>query len=145
MSHLTLPDQFFYFGIGAFLAVFATQCLAQDNEITRIETPQSAKPAVQDIFAIRTWAPVQAEPESVKEVKPKRPQVPPLPFRFIGKIADPDQSMAFLLGKGNRIHSVSVGDVIEGVYLIEKYERAHLYFIYKPMKARQSLFVGSAS
>jgi hypothetical protein len=130
-------------GLLLFLTVFAVQCIAQGNEDPQIKTPP--KPPVQDIFAVRTWAPAQVEPETVKEVQPKRPQVPQLPFRFIGKIADPDKSMAFLLGKGDRIMSVSVGDVIGGIYLVEKYERAHLYFIYKPMKARQSLFVGSAS
>jgi hypothetical protein len=103
------------------------------------------KPPAQDIFAVRTWAPVPVEPAVPKEVLPKRPQVPQLPFRFIGKIADPEVSMSFLLGHGDRILSVSVGDVIGGKYLVEKYERGHLYFIYRPMKARQSLFVGSAS
>lgn len=108
--------------------------------------PPQPQPSVPDIFAVRTWAPPPPpEPEVTKESAPKRPQVPQLPFRFVGKIADPDKPVAFLLGRGDRILSVSVGDVIGGAYLVEKYERAHLYFIYKPMKARQSLFVGSTS
>jgi hypothetical protein len=133
------------FGLWLILAVFAGFCHAQDAAKAEIDVAPPPKPPVQDIFAVRTWAPDQVEPVAVKVVQPKRPQVPQLPFRFIGKIADPDKSMAFLLGKGDRILSVSVGDVIGGIYLVEKYERAHLYFIYKPMKARQSLFVGSAS
>lgn len=169
MKNSSLSDRCRRLGSWLFLATFAAFCLAQevvqdkvqdkvpekveekvDEKVPEkvnagIEAPSPAKPPVQDIFAVRTWAPAQVEPVALKEAPPKRPQVPQLPFRFIGKIADPDKSMAFLLGKDGRILSVSVGDVIGGVYLVEKYERAHLYFIYKPMKARQSLFVGSAS
>ena len=32
-----------------------------------------------------------------------------------------------------------------GVFIVEKYEGSRLYFIYQPLKLRQSLFVGSAS
>ena len=145
MSHLRLSERFSSLGLSPFLAVFVVLCFALGNVNAEIETPLPPSPPVQDIFAVRTWTPAQVEPVAVKEILPKRPQVPQLPFRFIGKIADPDKSIAFLLGKGDRILSVSVDDVIGGVYLVEKYERAHLYFIYKPMKARQSLFVGSAS
>lgn len=146
MKPFAWSKRFGCIGLFLLLSPFAEQCLAQDKATAPLETPPATKPPVQDIFAVRTWAPpAPVEPAAVKEALPKRPQVPQLPFRFIGKIADPDQSMAFLLGQGNRILSVSVGDVIGGKYLVEKYERAHLYFIYKPMKARQSLFVGSES
>lgn len=145
MKHVALSGRFTGSGLGFFLVVFVAQCLGQDLPTVEAASPPQATPSVADVFAVRTWAPAPAEPEVVKVVKPKRPQVPQLPFRFIGKIAEPDKPIAFLLGKDDRILSVSVGDAIGDSYLVEKYEGAHLYFIYKPMKARQSLFVGSAS
>lgn len=158
MNHFVFSRRLAGLGIGLFLAVFVSHSLGQDKAEDKAEgkagvaadspppvnpsAPESA--AVPNIFAVRTWAP-PVEPAVVEAVRPKPPEAPQLPFRFIGKIADPDKSVAFLLGKEDQVMVVSVGDLIDGIYLVEKYEGAHLYFIYKPMKARQSLFVGGAS
>lgn len=98
-----------------------------------------------DIFAVRTWMPAPP-PVPVADLKPPpRPEAPPLPFRFLGKIAEPGAGVAFLLARGDRVLSVSVGEIINGTYLVEKYDAGRLYFIYKPLKARQSISVGRDS
>ncbi len=108
-------------------------------------TPTPPPPV--DIFAVRSWAPPPpvAPPIDVKPAPPPRPQAPPLPFRFLGKLDEPGRKLAFLLAKGNRVVSVSVGEVIDGTYLVEKHEGTQLYFIYKPLKIRQSISVGHES
>lgn len=112
--------------------------------------PAPAAPAVlpdADIFAVRTWQPPPppAPVVDVKPAPPPRPQAPPLPFRFLGKIDEPDKALAFLLARGDRVLSVSVGQSIDGTYLVEKHDGARLYFIYKPLKSRQSISTGRPS
>lgn len=106
----------------------------------------AARPTV-DIFAVRTWEPPPppAPPVETIPVPPPRPQAPALPFRFLGKISEPGEKPAFLLAHGERVISVSVGDTIGKNYLVEKHEGDKLYFMYKPLKVRQSISVGRDS
>lgn len=106
----------------------------------------AARPAV-DIFAVRTWEPLPppAPPVETIPVPPPRPQAPALPFRFLGKISEPGEQLVFLLAHGERVISVSVGDAIGKNYLVEKHEGDKLYFMYKPLKVRQSISVGRDS
>jgi hypothetical protein len=100
-----------------------------------------------DIFAIRTWAP-PPPPAPVVEARPApppRPEAPPLPFRFLGKIVAPGAATAFLLARGDRVVSVGVGETLDGTYLVEKQESGQLYFLYKPLKVRQSISIGRDS
>lgn len=109
--------------------------------------PADAARPVVDIFAVRTWAPPAppAPPAETIPVPPPRPQAPALPFRFLGKISEPGEKLVFLLAHGGRVISVSVGDAIGKNYLVEKHEGDKLYFMYKPLKVRQSISVGRDS
>jgi hypothetical protein len=109
-----------------------------------VPLPANFAPQMVDIFSVRTWQP---PPSSVnlKPEPPPRPQAPPLPFRFLGKIDEPEKELIFLLERGDRVISVSVGQIINGTYLVEKHDAGRLYFIYKPLKVRQSLSVGHQS
>lgn len=99
-----------------------------------------------DIFAVRTWMPPPPPPPPVDlNPAPPVPQAPALPFRFLGKIVEPGKKVAFLLALSNRVVSVAVGEIVDGLYLVEKYQDEQLYFIYRPMKIRQSIPVGRAS
>lgn len=111
-------------------------------------SPGQAPQAASDPFAVRSWAPPPPPPPpaaplvAAKPPPPPKPQAPPLPFRFLGKIVEPGKGTAFLLARGDRVVSVGVGDAIDENYLVEKYEGGRLYFVYRPLKARQSISVG---
>ena len=100
----------------------------------------SSPKSVTDIFAVRTWEPPV-------QILPPAPLAPPdaplLPFKFIGRIAEPQKGTAFLLTHGKDLVQVSVGDSVDGVYRVDKYENGQLYFLYQPLNIRQSIFVGS--
>jgi hypothetical protein len=99
-----------------------------------------------DIFAVRSWQPpLPVVPQDIKPVLPLRPQAPPLPFRFLGKIDDAEKDLTFLLAHGDRVISTSVGAIIDRTYLVEKFDGIRLYFIYKPLKFRQSISTGRSS
>ena len=96
-----------------------------------------------DIFAMRTWEPPLAPPPPPAPAPP--PVAPQLPFKFMGRIVDQQKETAFLLLRGKELVQVSVGDSIDGIYHVEKYENGQLYFLYQPLNILQTLFVGSDS
>jgi hypothetical protein len=123
--------------------------LPEGDAAASVEKPLS--PAVTpsapvDIFSVRTWQPIApVVPVDSTPVAPPKPEAPPLPFRFLGKIVESEKKVSFLLVKGGAVISVRVGENIGSDYRVEKYSGNRLYFIYRPLKVRQSLFVGYES
>lgn len=110
------------------------------TDVTDEATDADAPPV--DIFAVRTWEPPPPPPPP--PAPPPPPQAPPLPFRFIGRIAG-DQETAYLLATSERVIPVRVGDIIDERYLVDKFEAGQLHLIYRPLQIRQTLFVGTGS
>jgi hypothetical protein len=106
--------------------------------------PSSEAPsavAVVDIFAPHTWEPA---PPPLAAFVPPPPQAPPLPFRFMGRIAEPGETPEFLLLEGDRVLRVKAGERVGRGYRLEKFEDGKLYFRYQPMNVVQTLPVGTA-
>lgn len=95
-------------------------------------------PPVVDIFAVRNW-----EPPPPVDARPPPPQAPPLPFRYLGRIAEPGRGMAFMLARGERIVVVGIGDSIGKDYRVENYDKGRLLFRYRPLNVRQALVIGA--
>ncbi|MDX1368512.1 hypothetical protein [Pseudomonas sp.] len=89
-------------------------------------------PALQPVVFVPAAAPVQQAPVS-----------PPLPFVFLGKLDDNQRLRVFLL-RGETIFTVSVGDVIEGTYRVERISGTEMTLVYLPLNSTQSLSVGSS-
>jgi len=86
-----------------------------------------------DAFAPRNFSPVvPAQAQAAA-----KPTVPPLPFRYIGKMRDGDKLAVFLMN-GNESMAVAAGERI-GDYRVEKVTDAEIVFTYLPMKAKQTL------
>jgi hypothetical protein len=99
---------------------------------------ENAAPPV-DIFAVHTWEP---PPPPVAAAAPAVAQAPPLPFRFMGRIAEPGKAPVFLLVQGDRVLPVKAGERIGAAYRLEKFEGGKLFFRYQPMNLVQTLPVG---
>jgi len=112
-----------------------------NEELTK-DTPDVEEEAgsieVVDIFSIQTWAPPAP---AVKPLPPPPPQAPPLPYRYMGQINEA-MDRTFILVRGDQIHTVRVGDILDDTYVVEKFDHGQLHFLYRPMNTRQSLFVG---
>lgn len=121
--------------------LYIAQPSADHAEVNTTDKTLDSKQTIVDVFAVRTWEP--PKPVVARPMPPPPPQAPPLPFRFLGRIADPDKGTAFLLIHGEQILSVGVGDRIDDIYRVDKLEGGQLYFLYQPLKIRQSLAVGS--
>lgn len=95
-----------------------------------------------DIFAVRSWEPPPPPPPP--PAPPPPPQAPPLPFRFIGRIAD-GADVAYMLVLRDKVVSARVGDTLDAHYFLEKAEGGQLHFLYRPLNIRQTLQVGIGS
>lgn len=109
--------------------------------------PESALPERDKIdpFAPRNWEPPPPPIVAVPPPPPPPPQAPPLPFKFFGRVVDPDQPASFVLTRGTEMMTVRVGDRIEPAYLVDKFDGTQLHLVYLPLNIRQTIFVGNAN
>lgn len=100
-----------------------------------------------DLFAAHSWRVAPAPPAFVPaqvalQPPPAPPMAPPLPFTFIGKLDDSERLLVFLL-RGEAVHVVGVGDVIDSDYQVEHIDATEMTLVYLPLQLTQSLAVGS--
>lgn len=114
-------------------------------------TPADARAATPtvDLFAAHSWyiAPPAPPPSAIAEATtkpppPPAPSAPPMPFQFLGKLDDSEKLRVFLV-RGERIYTVSAGDVIDGTYRVENISGTQMTLIYLPLNTAQTLSVGS--
>ncbi|MCK9990400.1 MAG: hypothetical protein WA112_10265 [Rugosibacter sp.] len=91
-----------------------------------------------DLFAPRDWQPPPPPPP-----KAAAPTAPPLPFRYLGKVLEGGEVLAFL-GQGTRTYLLRRGDVL-AEYKIEDITPAEMTFVYLPLNEKQHLTFGSAN
>ncbi len=122
----------------------------QAVELERLATLDAArgeKGKVGNVFDHTSWYvppppvhydPVQvAPPMSVQLV----PAAPPMPFTYLGRYGD-SESRIIILAKGDKVYTVSVGDVIENTYRVERLTPGMIILKYLPMNIEQSLRTG---
>ena len=122
------------------------ELMSMGKQAGRIRGDEQAVATNSDLFAPHNWyvapplAPVAVV--SVYSPPPRRPAAPPLPFRFIGKLDDSQQMLVFLQ-RGENVHVVRVGDVIDGTYRVDGVTDDRMTLVYLPLQVTQSLNVGS--
>jgi hypothetical protein len=73
---------------------------------------------------------------------PPPPAAPPLPFTYMGMLKEGGGSTVVFVVRGERLHSVRVGDVIDGTYRVEAVGSEEVTFVYLPMNEKQTLKIG---
>ena len=71
------------------------------------------------------------------------PTAPPLPFQFVGRLAD-QRDLQVFLQSGEKLYVVRQGDVIEDTYRLDRVSASELSLVYLPLHQSQTLSVGSA-
>jgi len=69
------------------------------------------------------------------------PQAPPLPFTFVGKVADGDGVKIFLQAD-NVLYSPKIGEIFAQQYQLTGAENGKLSLIYLPLNITQTMFYG---
>jgi hypothetical protein len=100
-----------------------------------------------DLFASRSWKPAPVLGTVIEQPVAVTPEVqvptaPPLPFQFVGRLADRSDLQVFLQD-GEKIYVVRKGDVIDETWRIERISDVEMSVVYLPLHLAQTLSVGS--
>lgn len=104
--------------------------------------------AARDLFAAHSWQrppPPPPPPPSLEPPPPPPPPppvAPPLPFTFLGTFEAADGRPVFYLVEGDRVHAASEGEVLNGVWRIEKVAVDQMVLLYLPLSLPRSLPLG---
>jgi hypothetical protein len=132
----------------AVVAESASTAAAPELAVARVallrrshETPPRA-----NVFAAKSFYVPPPKPKRVAMVAPSPPPpvAPPLPFTYMGMLKEGASTVVFIVG-GERLHSVRVGDVIDGTWRVETVGSEEVTFVYLPMNEKQTLRIGGSS
>lgn len=98
--------------------------------------------AVGELFAPKSWTPPPPPPQVVAPAPPPPPTAPPLPFVFIGKLADGPQTTVFL-ARHDQNYVVKPGDILDGTYRVDGIQGATMTLTYLPLNQKQTLHIGA--
>ena len=112
-------------------------------EMERLREPAGEAPAdpSADAFRPTSWYVPPPPPPPPPPKPPPAPTAPPLPFTFMGRYEDGAKKV-ILLVKGDRIYTVSEGEVIDNTYRVERFTGGGLDLTYLPLNIKQTLATG---
>lgn len=99
---------------------------------------------VGNVFGATSWYVPPPPPPPVKPPPPPKPTAPPMPFSYLGRYEDTPPVVVMLV-KGDRVYTVSEGDVIENTYRVEHVAPGAVELTYLPLNIKQSISTGNAS
>ena len=103
--------------------------------------PAETNPATSNAFKAVSWYVPPPPPPPPKPLPPPPPTAPPMPFSFMGRYED-GQRLIILLVKGDRVYTVSVGDVIDNTYRVDRLAVGQLELTYLPLNIKQTISTG---
>jgi hypothetical protein len=118
---------------------------SEQLDLDRLAARKGGTPAG-DPFRSLSWqsvAEAEARRSSPPPPPPPKPQAPPLPFTYMGKLIEDGRIVVFLT-QGDRNHIVRQGDTIDGTYRVDAVTEQGLSLTYLPLKQRQELAFGGA-
>jgi hypothetical protein len=111
----------------------AIEPVAQSLDLSKLERAAPGTAPAADPFAPKDFAPRQGQ----QAAAPARPEAPPLPFRYLGKLIE-DGKLSVFLANGEESLAVTAGARI-GDYRVDKVTESEIQFTYLPLKTKQSL------
>jgi hypothetical protein len=103
--------------------------------------PAEAGTEVADVFGATSWYVPPPPPPPRPPAPPPPPTAPPLPFTYLGRYEDAPTRLTILV-KGERMYTVSEGDVIENTYRVERVVPGLVELTYLPLNIKQTLRTG---
>lgn len=118
-------------------------------DLSRLQRPRALEPAG-DLFVPQDFRPVTPLPKrqiaqpaaAVAPPPPPPPQAPPLPFAYLGKLAEGAETKVFLT-QGDRNLVVKSGDVIDNTYRVDEIGETMVVMTYLPLSVKQTLPIGA--
>ncbi len=106
---------------------------SDDIDLSKLEA-RAGEEAKNDAFAPRSFAPA---PVAEAASRPARPEAPPLPFRYLGKMQEGDKLSVFV-ANGEESLVIAQGQKI-GEYRVDSITDEEIRFTYLPLKTKQVL------
>jgi len=114
-----------------------------DLDLERLKRPKR-EGAPKDLFAGRSWTPPPPPPPApapaAKPSPPPVPAAPPLPYRYLGRLADNERLVVFLARNQDAL-SASAGDTLDNAYRVESVSESAVVFTYLPLNLQQTLAI----
>lgn len=104
---------------------------------------KTGKGKVGNAFGATSWYVPPPPPPPVKPAPPPPPSAPPMPFTYLG-LYEGAVGQVIMLVKGDHVYTVSVGDVIENTYRVERVEQGMVELTYLPLNIKQSINTGNS-
>ncbi len=114
------------------------------ERMIRPAPPQEGEAGIGNVFGATSWYVTPPPPPPVKPPPPPNPAAPAMPFTFLGLYQEGTGKVVMLV-KGDRVFTVSEGDVIENTYRVERVSAGMVELTYLPLNIRQSISTGAAS
>jgi hypothetical protein len=114
------------------------------ERLTNRDKQLKGKTKVSDVFNITPWYVPPPPPVFIAPPPPPPPPpptAPPQPFTYLGRYGD-TASRIIILAKSDHVYTVTVGDVIENTYRVEKFTPGMVNLTYLPLNIEQSLPTG---
>lgn len=108
---------------------------AMDIDLAKLERPEASLPQ-NDPFAARSFGAAQ-KPQAAGAA-PSKPDVPPLPFQYIGKVIENGKQEVYVM-RGDEVLTLASGQKIGNEYRVDKITGKSITFTYLPLKTRQTL------
>jgi len=114
-----------------------------DLDLELLKRPQREEGKVGtagDPFARNSFAPPQQQAAAQPAAQPQAPQLPELPFKYLGKVIE-DGKLSVFLARGDDSFSLQAGkkQKLDEQYRVDKVTESAVTFTYLPMNARQTL------
>jgi hypothetical protein len=90
-----------------------------------------------DLFKSHAW--FLPTPKRAEALPPPRPVAPPAPFGYVGKLEDGPNGTMLMLVADNKLHTVAIGDVLEGQWRIDAESADSLRLTYLPLGLSQTI------
>ena len=129
-------------------AVVADNLTPDTLMLDTLQARSMAQVDKEDMFKSKSWYVPPPPPPKPKYVAPPPtpppppPTAPPLPYKFTGSFQEPGQKLVVYLSRGDKLYSVSAGDILEGTYKIESINAGQLVILYLPLNISQNLRIG---
>lgn len=109
----------------------AAVAAADGIDLTRLERGTGALPQV-DPFSQKQFTLEKSEGSA-----PAKPEAPPLPFQYFGRITENGKTEVFVM-RGEELLAIAPGQTL-GEYRVDKIGATSIAFTYLPLKTKQTL------
>lgn len=94
---------------------------------------------VKDIFVGKSWYVAPPLPKAAP------PAAPPLPFVYMGKLAEQGEKIVVLLARQNRSYAVREGDLLDDIYRVDEVRAPLMTLTYLPLNIKQTIQIGESN